>query len=151
MTMIVRGEERDLPGRWELIKQVTLAIRTRSQRFVAQLVGQDTSVNEIGQYAIDMDAFIVQLDGLTTNAVASGLVAYVEAAVQDPTYNVVTEYQALRAALDAVVVRVGTDMNGLSAKTWNGTSRSFDVPTLTPVQTANLQTDINALLATLPT
>lgn len=151
MTMIVRGEERDLPGRWELIKQINLAIRTRSTRFNSQLAGQNTSVDEIGQYAMDMDGFINQLDGLTTNAVASGLVAYVEAAVQDVNYNVVTEYQALRAALNDVVVRVGTDMDGLSAKTWNGTNRSFDVPTLTPLQTANLRTDITALLATLPT
>lgn len=82
-----------------------------------------------------LDNFIEQRSRLVEVATTPGLSAYAQEQENDPTYDVVAEYNTMKAALDAVIATLTADLPA---------ERVF-----TPAQTATLKTQLEALDASM--
>ncbi len=139
MAFLIEGESRDLEGRYRQIKALSARVQRETSRLDTNTANGPISAYDIAVYGQD----------LTANAVADGLVAYVQDEVRDPAYDVVAEYTTFRAAMLAVTTYLDGALAPVTLVAFVGGSI---VPTaLTTVQTAPLRTELQALLATLAT
>lgn len=102
-------------------------------------------IKQMLQYCIDVKA------ANATTAAISGIAAYAKAQEGDANYDVAGAWTAMSNAIDAVVTQILSDVPASGGyrlvETWN--SSGVSVRTFTPAQTANLQSRLTDLIATI--
>lgn len=125
------------------IKEQAVQIQRLAQNRRNVLAAGNTGADIVLALLDNLIAQQATLDGLSSTV---GLAQYAKDQENDQTYDVVVEYNALTAAIDAVVTEIVTTFPTATFLTLNPDgSRSFQQ--LTPVQTARLRTELDVLIA----
>jgi hypothetical protein len=141
-----------LSDAWTLTRSYMNLIKTNTQQLRTASETGNVNAEYILTYATKLIDYKVELQK-TVNV--TGLAAYAQEQINNPTINIVTEYNAVIQALDSVVAwiinNMPKDQDGYLLITQfaaqnNGrtTSRSF-----APAQTAGLRTTLDSLLSTI--
>jgi len=132
---------------WDQMRDAVSEVKQGSQPFASSLAA-GCNANDIISYQLFLVAKLAQL---ATLAAVPGIGAYAQAQISDPTFNIVNEYNALVAAMNAVGNWIVTNFpkgtgNYLQMATWAGngglTYQQFAPATLAPLLTL-----VNALIA----
>jgi hypothetical protein len=141
--------QQSLSEAWNRARQTATSIKSRSQglRTKSEV---SLSSGDILLYSASMANAKVTLQAL---AAVEGLAAYAQEQVDDNTINIVVEFNAMMAQIDATIAWVITnfpkDGSGfLLAQSLTAAGRTQD-RSFNPAQTASLRTALDALIATI--
>lgn len=144
------SKQENLAQAWSAARNTAGTIKDRTQSLYNQSAAGDINASLVLEYATllaDMKARLAQV------AAISGIGAYAQAQIADPTLDVAAEYTSMATAIDEtiawVIANFPKDANGyLLAKQFHadGSGRTVDRK-LTTAQTAGLRTQLSVLLA----
>lgn len=124
--------------------------KTVAQSASAALAADNQSANAIIQLLSQMKSFIETFDAV---AATPGLAAYAQEQENDPAYDVVAEFNAMRAAAvavrDWIITNFPTSAGGFIEKDTLNADGSITVRQFTPAQTVGLVAALDALVATI--
>lgn len=144
--------QESLDSAWRRARQVAGDIKQRTTMLNNAAAAGNISSSAILSYATQLaDAKVA----LASVASVSGIGAYAQEQIADPTFDIVTSFNDMVAAVDAVtawiIANFPKDGDGYLLATLfspDNNGRTQDRQ-FTPVQTANLRTALNGLLATI--
>lgn len=146
----VGSKRDDLERAWEGVRNAAGAIKSAAQAVRTRSAAGPIEAREVVTLA---DQLANANDRLARYTVVPGLLAYVREQINDPTIDIVAEYNAMLAQINAVRTWVINNFpkdasNYLLYHTFGADGRIVQ-RTLTSAQTAGLRTQLDALLATL--
>ena len=137
---------------WTRARDLAASVKTRTSALSTAAAAEAISSTAILEYAMLLADVKIRLQSAAS---VSGIAAYAQNQIADPTFDIVSSFNDMVAAITAVqnwiVTNFPKDGNGfLLAKTFMGdnSGRTQD-RTFTPAQTATLRTVLNNLVATI--
>ena len=130
------------------IRQQFTALKRNAQTTVATLQAGDVEA----EYILGIRGFANNIKARTQSLVSAALVDYARNEVNDPAYDIVAEYNAVIAAIDAIDTNIeNTFPTGAGGYLLERqfTADGYAQRTFTPAETATLAGLITALIATI--
>ncbi len=131
---------------YDRAKVIANNARTRAVTARLAMAAGDVTFDQVWDLRKSLFAASAQLTGLRSTA---GILGYAQDQEIDPTYDVVVEFDALIAAIDAAIVDIATalpvDGSGFLLVQKIGGGATLDPRLFTPAQTAGLRTSLAAI------
>ena len=137
---------RSLAAEYQRLKDFAKIVRERAVSWKAQLAAGNVSVFAITHEMLPL----LKSASEQFASVPAGLAQYAKDQEDDQTYDVAAEFVAMRnavnAARDRIVSTVPQDANNVLRERTINADGSITLSTVTPAQTSNLQTDLQAIV-----
>ena len=131
---------------YTLVKTTASQLKLNLQENVATLAAQTVEYGYIADIYLTMKFANAQFDSLKTTP---GLAAYAQAQENDQSYDVVTEFASMQAAVSAAMTWIETNIpqnvTAKEAADWERSS-SLIATSFTPAQTAGLRTQLTGVI-----